>query len=635
MKRSFTGKLVGGTVLLLVTIALLGLCFAAGMAADATVERDARAFADAALGVSGVSTSVEFLALSGALSSPNAPQSAIVQVERLRHIASSAAEINSLLNGALSSMSGSILYSPELKDAARRLGTFVESQWFAALQPAVSVSGDQGGAAAGHAGPAAGSAAEGPSANLTTFSLITERVLSDFANIGRQFEETTAGTRRTISILFAACAILGALSLFGFVFWALFSLRRDLNRLIGFSRSLGEGDTSPLLEVEEGGEIGELAAEMRKLGSLEANALRLREASERVVADLPAVIEDAVRVRESFTSQAQVMKDTGHGLASVAETVRGVARNVGGSLLAAKEGGEAVEASLETIQKAIDATSLLEERTSRIEEVVALIGDVSDQTELLSLNAAIEAARAGEAGRGFTVVAQQVRKLADRSARSASEVADLAQIMQDAARRIALDARSSYQTIETLRRALKGIFDALSSVTNLAGSAVEGAGRLESALAEAADRGSDAEHRAPTMAASAKALMDVVEQVAAMVSRLPKGPTQGTQLVRFDAQGPTQAGPGPAHGPAQAAQARRGPAPEMELEDAGLGYSAAADSGLPLPENVEPVDAFEELPPAEEDLESIEELDLEELGPVEEEAEELEPEELDPEELKP
>ena len=436
-------------------------------------------------------------------------------------------------------------------------------------------------------------------------------------------KETTAGTRRTISILFAACAILGALSLFGFVFWALFSLRRDLNRLIGFSRSLGEGDTSPLLEVEEGGEIGELAAEMRKLGSLEANALRLREASERVVADLPAVIEDAVRVRESFTSQAQVMKDTGHGLASVAETVRGVARDVGGSLSAAKEGGEAVEASLETIQKAIDATTLLEERTSRIEEVVALIGDVSDQTELLSLNAAIEAARAGEAGRGFTVVAQQVRKLADRSARSASEVADLAQIMQDAARRIALDARSSYQTIETLRRALKGIFDALSSVTNLAGSAVEGAGRLESALAEAADRGSDAEHRAPTMAASAKALMDVVEQVAAMVSRLPKGPTQGTQLVRLDAQGPTQAGPGPAHGPAQTAQAGRGPAPEMELEDAGLGYSAAADSGLPLPENVEPVDAFEELPPAEEDLESIEELDLEELGPVEEEAEEL------------
>ena len=167
-----------------------------------------------------------------------------------------------------------------------------------------------------------------------------------------------------------------------------------MNRLIGFSRSLGEGDTSPLLEVEEGGEIGELAVEMRKLGSLEANALRLREASERVVADLPAVIEDAVRVRESFTSQAQVMKDTGHGLASVAETVRGVARDVGGSLSAAKEGGEAVEASLETIQKAIDATTLLEERTSRIEEVVALIGDVSDQTELLSLNAAIEAARA-------------------------------------------------------------------------------------------------------------------------------------------------------------------------------------------------------------------------------------------------
>jgi len=588
MKQPFLVKLVGGSVLLLVTFGLLGLCFAAAGAAEAFTERDARAFAEAAQRMGSISASVAILAFGGSSASPGtaqatSPQSQLNRVERLRQITSSAAEIDKLLNATLYSMRDSILYSQELKDEARRLQTRVESQWFAAIQPALSGSGVSGPEAA---------------ASLTAFLLATERALGDFGDIERQFAQTNAGTSRTASILFAAFATLGALSLFGFMFWTLFSLRRDLNKLIVFSRSLGEGHSSTQLEVEGGGEIGELALELRKLGSLKSNVLGLREASQRVAADIPAVIEDAARVRESFTSQTHIVRDMSEGFASVAETVRGVARNVRASLAAANEGGKAVEASLETIQRAIDATGLLEERTSRIEEVVALIGDVSDQTELLSLNAAIEAARAGEAGRGFTVVAQQVRKLADRSARSASEVADLAQIMQDAARRVASDARGSYQTIEALRRALKGIFDALSSVGNLAGSAEEGVGRLESALSEAVELGSDTERRATSMAASTESLMEMVRQVAEMVNRLPKATAPGTQLVGFDAQKP---------------QPEQGMDPRAE----GRRHSTTTEPGAALPRNVQPVDAFEELPNAET------------------QPEEEEPQRMDPRDLKP
>ena len=117
------------------------------------------------------------------------------------------------------------------------------------------------------------------SESLGAFSLATEGVLASLSHVSAGFEIARAGLSHTLSLLYIALAILGAVATFSFFTWAIFTLRRDLRKLIAFSSGISDGDSPERPNVSGEGEIGELSAVLSKLsafGSLVSTASRCR-----------------------------------------------------------------------------------------------------------------------------------------------------------------------------------------------------------------------------------------------------------------------------------------------------------------------------------------------------------------------
>jgi len=289
-----------------------------------------------------------------------------------------------------------------------------------------------------------------------------------------------------------------------------------------------------------------IALFQKSISELEGSAHRLASISQEQLTSSEALTAQAQKVDENVQNTSASIEEVSSGVEevaasaqSVSKTARELADQNEETSKKAKEGGSLISQVTKRIETAtkqtIDTAGLVQklaEGAKNVEDILSTISSIAEQTNLLALNAAIEAARAGEAGRGFAVVADEIRKLAEESKKATTNIARILKDISNGAKG-ANDATG--QTVEIVKEVNVSAQEVETQFSEILKMVEKTTSLVVALTATSEEQGAAAEEMASAMDNSAKASAEISNQTH-RITQSAKQLTEGAQQVETAAE---------------------------------------------------------------------------------------------------